>query len=244
MNVKQLSGLTRRAIENYNMLDEGDIIAVGLSGGKDSMSLLYILNELSKYHPSHFKVEAFTVDIGFGNMDFDKLAQYCRQLNVPFNIIHTQIADIVFNSNNSNSPCAVCSKLRKGALYSELVNRGIKKVAYAHHKDDVTDTLLLSLIYEGRINTFIPVTHLEDSDIIVLRPFIYVNESDIKGFINKYNIPILKNSCPVDGYTKRKYVNDLINSINKETHGVRNRMLTAIENSGINGWKTEVKDGK
>lgn len=237
MNIKQISGLTRRAIENYNMFEMGDIIAVGLSGGKDSMTLLYVLNELSKYHPSKFKVEAFTVDIGFGNMNFDKLQEYCNSLNVPYTLIETQISDIVFSQDNKTNPCAVCSKLRKGALYDKLNERGISKIAYAHHKDDVTDTLLLSLIYEGRINTFIPVTHLEDSNITVLRPFIYVNEADIKGFVNKYSIPILKNACPVDGYTKRKYVHDLINDINKDAHGVRNRILTAVENSGIEGWK-------
>lgn len=241
MNIKQLSGLTRKAIENYKMIDNSDIIAVGLSGGKDSMALLYILNELSKYHPTKFKIEAFTVDVGFGNMDFSRLQEYCNSLNVPFTLIKTSISDIAFSEENNNSPCIVCSKLRKGALYSHLSERNIHKVAYAHHKDDVTDTLFMSLIYEGRINTFIPVTHLEDSDITVIRPFIYVNESDIKGFINKYSVPILKNTCPNDGYTKRKYINELINSINKDSHGVRQRILTAIQNSGIEGWTPEQK---
>lgn len=236
MKINQISGLVRKAIENYKMIDDNDILAVGLSGGKDSMALLYILNELSKYHPSHFKIEAFTVNIGFGNMDFEKLAKFCMDLDIPYHQIDTDIANIVFNPENHTNPCAVCAKLRKGALYNELNRLGINKIAYAHHKDDVTDTLLMSLLYEGRINTFIPVTYLEDSDITVLRPFIYVNEADIKGFVKKYSIPVLKNACPVDGYTTRKYVHDLIDNINKETHGVRNRLLTATINSGIEGW--------
>lgn len=236
MNIKQISGLTRRAIENFNMFNEGDIIAVGLSGGKDSMALLYVLNEISHYHPCNIKVEAFSVNVGFENMDFNGVKEYCESLNVPFTLINTHIADIAFSSENKNSPCSVCAKLRKGALYDELNKRNINKIAYAHHKDDLTNTLLMSLIFEGRINTFIPVTHLEDSNITVLRPFIYVNESDIKGFVKKYSIPILKNTCPKDGFTTRKYVNELINNINKDYHGVRNRILTAIENSEIEGW--------
>lgn len=242
MKLQQITGLVRKAIENYNMILPDETIAVGLSGGKDSMALLYILNELSKYHPSHFKIEAFSVDAGFENMDFSGIQVYCDSLNIPLTILKTNIAEIAFSSENHNSPCSVCSKLRKGALYNELNKRNINKIAYGHHKDDVTDTFLMSLIYEGRINTFIPVTLLEDSNITVLRPMIYVNESNIKGFVNKYNIPILKNSCPNDGFSSRQYVHDLIDKINQDSHGVRNRILTAIENSSIEGWKNKIGD--
>ena len=197
------------------MISAGDKIAVGLSGGKDSLTLLYGLAKLKDFYEKPFEVYAFTVDLGFENVDFSGIDAFCRDLNVEFTIIKTQISNIVFDIRKEQNPCSLCAKMRKGALNSKCKDLNINKVAYAHHKNDVVDTLLLSLIYEGRFNTINPVTHLDGDEITVLRPLLYVKESEIKGFVNKYNIPVLKSPCPVDKKTKREYVKQVLSEINK-----------------------------
>ncbi len=236
MKLQQLLSLVRKAVDDYNMIEEGDRIAVGMSGGKDSLTLLYALSHLRRFYPKHFEIEAITVDLGFGNMDFSKVQELCDKLEVHYTIEHTDIAKIIFEDRKESNPCSLCAKMRKGALNDAIKKLGCNKVAYAHHKDDVVDTMMMSLIYEGRFNTFAPVTYLDRTDLYVIRPLIYTNEADVIGFVNKYDIPVVKSACPADGYTKRQYVNDLINDINKEAPGVRNRMFTAIHESTLKGW--------
>ena len=236
MKLQQLLSLVRRAADDYKMITEGDRIAVGISGGKDSLTLLYALSHLRRFYPNHFELEAITVDLGFGNMDFSAVSRLCEELNVNYTIEHTDIAKIIFEDRKESNPCSLCAKMRKGALNDAIKKLGCNKVAYAHHKDDVVDTMMMSLIYEGRFNTFAPVTYLDRTDLYVIRPLIYMNEADVIGFVNKNNIPVVKSSCPADGYTKRQYVNDLISDINKDAPGVRNRMFTAIQESSLKGW--------
>ena len=236
MKLQQLLSLIRKAVDDYNMIEEGDRIAVGISGGKDSLTLLYALSHLRRFYPKHFELEAITVDLGFGNMDFGKVKELCEKLEVHYTIEHTDIAKIIFEDRKESNPCSLCAKMRKGALNDAIKKLDCNKVAYAHHKDDVVDTMMMSLIYEGRFNTFAPVTYLDRTDLYVIRPLIYTNEADVIGFVNKYDIPVVKSACPADGYTKRQYVNDLINDINKEAPGVRNRMFTAIHESTLKGW--------
>ncbi|MBP5152332.1 MAG: adenine nucleotide alpha hydrolase family protein [Lachnospiraceae bacterium] len=241
MKIQQVLSLVRRAVDDYNMIEEGDRIAVGISGGKDSLTLLAALSHLRNFYPKHFELMAVTVDLGFGNLDLEAVKKYCEDLKVEYTIVRTEIAKIVFEDRKESNPCSLCAKMRKGALNDEIKRLGCNKVAYAHHKDDVVDTMMMSLIYEGRFHTFVPVTYLDRSDIYVIRPLIYMNEADVIGFVNKYKVPVVKSPCPADGYTKRQYVNDLINDINRSAPGVRNRMFTAISESTLKGWE---KDGK
>ncbi len=236
MKLQQLLSFVRRAVDDYNMIEEGDKIAVGISGGKDSLTLLNALSHLRRFYPKHFELEAITVDLGFGNMDFEAVKKYCEELNVRYTIEQTEIAKIIFEDRKESNPCSLCAKMRKGALNDAIKRLGCNKVAYAHHEDDVVDTMMMSLIYEGRFNTFAPVTYLDRTELYVIRPLIYVKEADVIGFVNKNNVPVVKSACPADGYTKRQYVNDLISSINKDAPGVRDRMFTAIKQSSLKGW--------
>ena len=236
MDQKRLLSLTRQAIDKYRMIENGDKIAIGVSGGKDSLTLLYALAKLRSFYDKSFDILAVTVDVGFEEFDYSVIKSYCDSLNVESICIRTNIYDIVFNGNGNNH-CYLCSKMRKGALNDAIIEHGCNKVAYAHHKNDVVETLLMSLIYEGRFSVFCPVTYFEDNNISIIRPLIYVEESDVIGFINKYSITPVSKVCPDDGYTKREYIKQLLKLINKDNPGVINRIFTAICNSSLEGWK-------
>lgn len=237
MKLQQLLSYTRRAIDDYGMIEEGDKIAVGVSGGKDSLALLQALKGLSRFYPKHFEVHAVTVDLSFKNQDLEEITAFCKRLDVPYTIVKTEIAQIIFEDRKESNPCSLCAKMRKGALNEEIKRLGCNKVAYAHHKDDVVETMLLSLIFEGRFHTFSPKTYLDRMDLTVIRPLIYVTEMEVIGFVNKYELPVAKSSCPVDGYTKREYAKNLLKQLTLENPGVKERMFTAIVNGKIKGWE-------
>lgn len=232
----------RKAIDDYNMIEEGDRIAVGISGGKDSLTLLYALNALRRFYPKHFELFAVTVDLGFQNLDLSKIEALCKELEVPYTIIKTDIAEIVFNQRQESNPCSLCSKMRKGALNDAMKANNCNKVAYAHHKDDVVETMMLSLVYEGRFHTFSPVTYLDRTGITVIRPLIYINEADVIGFVNSNQVPVVKSPCPADKHTKREYIKKLVDGINLDAKGVRARMFTAIRESELKGWSIDGED--
>lgn len=236
MNLQQLYSKARQAIDDYRMIQSGDKIAVGLSGGKDSLALLYALHGLQKFYPVPFSVIAVTVDLGFPEQNYEPLISLCKELDVPYYIVPTQIADIIFNIRKESHPCALCSKMRKGALNEKILELGCNKLAYAHHKDDVVDTMMLSLIYEGRWNTFSPVTRLERTGLTLIRPLIYMREADIKGLVNTYKLPVQASNCPADKHSKRETVKQLLHMIDKEAPGVKNRMFTAITEGGMKDW--------
>lgn len=236
MKLQRLLSLTRQALDTYDMIDPGDKIAVGLSGGKDSLALLYAMKNLQKFYPKPFDLCAVTVDLGFGNFDLQAAENFCRDLAVPYTVVPTEISQIVFESRQETNPCALCAKMRKGALNKAAKDLGCSKIAYAHHRDDVIDTMMLSLIYEGRFHTFAPKTYLDRMDLFVIRPFLYVAEADIIGFKNRYQLPVCKNPCPVDGKTKREFVKNLIKSINTEAPGVKDRFFHAVTSGKIPGW--------
>lgn len=242
MKLQRLYSYVRRALQDYNMIQEGDRIAVGISGGKDSLALLYALSGLREFYPVNFEICAITIDLGWDNLnpensfDLSKIQALCDKLNVQYYIVNTDIASIVFRERKEQNPCSLCAKLRKGALNEEIKALGCNKVAYAHHKDDVVETMLLSLMYEGRFHTFAPVTYLDKSNIHIIRPMIYINEADVIGFVKKYNIPVVKSPCPVDGYTKREYVHNILKDLRKDNPDIKKRMFTAITDSKINGW--------
>lgn len=186
----------RQAVDDYHMIEEGDRIAVGISGGKDSLTLLLALNELSKFYPKHFTLIAVTVDLGFDNLNLDEIRTLCADRNIPYTVVETSIAQIVFEDRKEDNPCSLCAKMRKGALNDAIKAAGCNKIAYAHHEDDVVETMMLSLFYEGRLHTFSPVTHLDKTDLTVIRPLIYMKESEVIGFVHKYQIPVVKVPVP------------------------------------------------
>ena len=228
MNLQRLMSLTRKAVDEFNMISDGDRIAIGISGGKDSLALLYALAEMHVFYPRKYDVVAITVDLGFGGFDFDGIKSLCDRLNVPYYVVKTDIKEVVFDVRKESNPCSLCSKMRKGAFNDEAKRLGCNKTAYAHHKDDVIDTMFMSLIYEGRFHTFSPVTYLDKTGLTLIRPLIYVNEADVIGFQHKYDLPVTKSPCPMDKTSKREYVRDVIKSINKESPGVRERLFHAI----------------
>lgn len=238
MKLQQLMSYIRRAVDDYHMIEENDRIAVGISGGKDSLALLYGLHGLMRFYPKKFEIHAVTVDLGFDNLNLDKIKELCNQLEVPYTIVKTDIADVIFHQRKETNPCSLCAKMRKGALNEAIKTTGCNKVAYAHHKDDVIETMLMSLIYEGRFHTFSPVTYLDRMDLTVIRPLMYMQEADVIGFINKYNVPVVKSPCPADGHTKREYIKQLLRQLNLENPGVKERMFAAIQ-TGIEKYKTE-----
>ncbi len=237
MKLQQLYSHVRKAVDDYHMIDDHDKIAVGISGGKDSLTLLYALNGLKRFYPHPFEIHAVTVDLGFDNLNLTKIQALCEELDVEYSIVKTDIAQIIFEDRKEKNPCSLCAKMRKGALNEAIKKAGCNKVAYAHHKDDVVVTMLMSLIYEGRFHTFSPVTYLDRMDLTVIRPLIYMNEADVIGFVHKYEIPVVKSPCPADGYTKRQYAEELLAQLNKENPGVKERMFSAIQNGSMEGWK-------
>ncbi len=239
MKLQQVLSLTRKAVDDYHMIEPGDRIAVGISGGKDSLTLLNAQHGLQRFYPAAFELCAVTVDLGFGNLDLGRIEELCRTMDVEYHIVKTDIARIVFEDRCESNPCSLCAKMRKGALNDAMKEAGCNKVAYAHHKDDVVETMMMSLIYEGRFHTFRPVTYLDRTQITVIRPLIYMNEADVIGFVRKNDVPVVKSPCPADGHTKREYVKNLVRDINKEAPGVKERMFTAITGGKIEGWETD-----
>ncbi|MDE6663178.1 MAG: tRNA 2-thiocytidine(32) synthetase TtcA [Lachnospiraceae bacterium] len=236
MKLQQVLSLIRKAIDDYNMIEDGDSIAVGISGGKDSLTLLYALYGLQRFYPKSFTLHAITVDLGFGNLNLDEITKLCADMEVPYHIVKTDIGKIIFEDRKETNPCSLCAKMRKGALNTAIKELGCNKVAYAHHKDDVVETMMLSLIYEGRFHTFSPVTYLDRMELTVIRPLIYMREADVIGFVHKYDVPVVKSPCPADGHTKREYAKILLQDINRETPGVKERMFTAIQTS-MDKWR-------
>lgn len=236
VTIKKILGQIRRAIEDYDMIQDGDKIAVGVSGGKDSMTLLIELSKLRNFYPKKFDLEAITLTMGIGEFDVTPIQELCNSLGVNYTCEQTLIGKIIFEVRKETNPCSLCANMRRGALNNLAISLGCNKVAFAHNKDDVIETLLLSMFYEGRIHNFSPVTYLERKNIHLIRPLIYTEEKDIKGFINKYNIPIVKNPCPANGKTKRQYIKNLISDLFHENHDIKNNIFGALKRSGIDGW--------
>lgn len=224
---KPLLAKMRRASREYGLIEDGDKIAVGLSGGKDSTLMLYALSVLKRTIPVKFDLEAITLDAGWDN-DWSGIASYCESLGVPFHLEKTSIAQVVFDIRKEKNPCSLCAKMRRGALHSIAKAHGCNKVALGHHLDDALETFLMSLTYEGRIHTFAPRAYLSRADITLIRPMIYVLESDIIDISRKLELPIVINKCPADGHTSRQDMKDLLNLLSKDNPLVRQRMQSAM----------------
>ena len=217
------------------MINEGDKIAVGVSGGKDSLALLCALAMMRRFYPVRYEVVAVTVDLGLDGMDFSAVEELCRDLDVQYERVQTKIGEIVFEKNDEG--CSLCSRLRRGALHNEAKRLGCNKVALGHTKDDVAETLLLNLFYAGKIEVFWPKNTPDEKDMTLIRPLIYTTEKTVKAFCSKNNIAVVKNTCPLDKKTKRKTAEEIIKAVDKENKGVLHRIFRAIEKSEIDGFK-------
>ena len=236
MNLQKLYSYTRRAIQQYDLIQAHDRIASGSSGGKDSLTLLYALAGLRRFYPTPFELEAITVDLGF-DMDFTAISDLCHTLDVNYTIVQTEIAQIVSRRATDSYSCSLCAKLRKGALNQQAQALDCNKIAYAHHMDDVVDTFILSLNYESRLYSFSPYTYLEQTGLTLIRPLISIPEYEILSFVRKYQLPIVENLCPADGATTRTHAHTFLEELYHKDPTLRKRLFTAIENSDIQDWQ-------
>lgn len=240
--MKQVLSKIRKAVQDYNMIEEGDKIAVGLSGGKDSLTLLLALKNLQIFYPNHFELMAITVDPGMDTFDVSGLQSFCEEHEIEFVSVKTDIKEIVFDIRNEKNPCSLCANLRRGVLYSTAKEHGCTKVALGHHMDDVIETFFLSLFYEGHIHTFSPVTYLSKNDITSIRPMIYLEEKEIKSFVKRNDIPVMKKTCLVDGKTKREEMKMLIVELAKKIPRLKKSIFGAIKRSSIKGWEKKEEE--
>lgn len=236
-NMRKALSYARKAVEDYNMIEDGDFIAVGVSGGKDSLTLLRVMAELKKFYPKKFEMCAVSIDMGYEGMDFSPIADLCGGLKVGYHIEKTDIREIIFDIRKEKNPCSLCANMRRGALNEAAKKLGCRKTALGHHFDDVIETFVMNLIYEGRIGCFRPVTYLDRTDITVIRPLVYMPENFVRCFAKEFELPVVKNLCTADGSTKREYVKNLIFELDRGNPGLKKRLFTAIKGSGIDGWE-------
>ncbi len=234
--MQKMVGLVRRCVEDYNMIEAGDRIGVGVSGGKDSLVLLLLLAELRQYNNKPFTIEAITIDMGLG-MDYTEIQNLCDRLNVPFHLIKTEIGPIIFDHRKEKNPCSMCSKMRRGALNQALLDLGLNKLALGHHYDDAVETFVMSLIYEGRISCFQPVTDLDRTGIIQIRPMLYIHEKTVDSFATRQNLPVLANRCPVDKNTKREEIKQLVYNLSATYPDLKERIFGAMQRLPLPEWE-------
>ena len=236
--MQKLLGLMRRCIDDYNMIAAGDKIAVGVSGGKDSLVLLTLLAQLRKFFNKPYEVQAVTIDMGLG-MDYNGVAELCRKLDVPYTIINTEIAPIIFDHRKEKNPCSMCAKMRRGALNQAILDLGCNKVALGHHYDDAVETFVMSLIYEGRISCFQPVTDLDRTGVIQIRPMLYIHEKTVDNFATRMELPIVHNRCPVDKTTKREEIKQLIFNLSSTYPDLKERIFGAMQRYPLAAWEPQ-----
>ncbi len=241
--IKRILSFTRRAVDDYEMIEDGDRIAVGISGGKDSLTLLYALAELRRFYPKRFELVAITVDMGFENLDPEKKSDFtpirglCDSLGIPYVVTETKIAHVVFNVRKESNPCGLCAKMRRGALHDECKRQSCNKLALGHHFDDVVDTFMLNLFYEGRLGSFSPVTYLSRKELTMIRPLIYAQEKDVRYFVNRHPLPVITSPCPADKHTERESMKQLLRELERNNKGLRHRIFGAMQKAGIDGYK-------
>lgn len=233
------TGTVRRAVDDYNMISEGDRIAVGVSGGKDSLVLLLALNHLRKYYPKHFDIEGITIELGFEGMDFTPVKELCASEGIPYTCIKTDIKEIVFDVRKEDNPCSLCSKMRRGAINDAITEKGITKLALGHHFDDAVETYMMSLLLEGRISCFRPVTYLDRSGVTQIRPLIYAGEQRIANLAQDLNLPVVENPCPEDKGSKRYEIKKLLSSMCEGYPDIKSKIFGAMQRLPLDGWGIE-----
>ena len=238
--MNRILSLVRRCVEDYEMIAPGDRIAVGVSGGKDSLLLLAALAKLREFYPVPYELEAVTLDMGhadgYPGMDFSPIARYCQELGVPYTLLTSEIHHIIFDLRREKNPCSMCAKMRRGALHSALQERGIHKIALGHHYDDAVETFFMSLIFEGRLSCFQPVTWLDRTQITQIRPMLYCGEQLIRHTAERLNLPVAHNPCPANGNTKRQEIKELIYELNGRYPGLKARAFGAMQRLPLPEW--------
>ena len=235
--LSDFTGTVRRAVDDYRMIQAGDRVAVGVSGGKDSMVLLLALDCLRKYYPEPFELEAVTIELGFEGMDFTPVRELCGKLDIPYTCVRTDIKEIVFDVRKEDNPCSLCAKMRRGALCTALSECGITKLALGHHFDDAVETFLLSLVYEGRISCFQPVTHMTRTGVDQIRPMLYAGEGRIANLAKALALPIVENPCPEDRGSKRYEIKQFIRTMSQTYPDLRSKVFGAIQRAPLDGWE-------
>ena len=226
MTIQQLLSPMRRAIQDFDMIQAGDKIAVGVSGGKDSLVLLTLLKAYQRFADKPFELIGVTIDMGFAEDTFAPIEEYCREIGVEYHVIKTDIAEIIFDVRKESNPCSLCAKMRRGALNSAIVERGYTKLALGHHQDDVVETFMLSLFHEGRLNTFQPKSYMDRMGVTLIRPMIYIEERDILGLAQ--DMPVVKNPCPADEHTERESMKQILRDLAEKYPNVRQKFANAI----------------
>lgn len=239
--MKKILSRVRRAVDDYHMIEEGDRIAVGISGGKDSLTLLCTLAALRRFYPKRFELIGISLDMGYEGVSYAGVRELCEELQVEYVVKKTDIAEVIFDIRKETNPCSLCAKMRRGGVNDLAVTLGCNKVALGHHNEDVLETFFLSLFYEGRLNCFSPVTYLSSRDIYVIRPLIYVAEGDIKGYARRAELPIVHNPCPMDGKSKRQDMKDFISEKTKQDKFFKTKTMHAIQ-TGLSNWILEEKE--
>ena len=234
--LNEFTGTIRRAVDDYGMIEEGDRIAVGVSGGKDSLLLLLALNHLRRFYPKHFTLEAVTIELGFEDMDFGPVEELCRELDIPYSRVKTDIREIVFDVRKEDNPCSLCAKMRKGALNDFIRRQGITKLALGHHFDDAVETFMMSLLFEGRLNCFRPVTYLDRSGVTQIRPMIYAGEQKIANLAAQLELPVVVNPCPMDKTSKRKEIKDMLAVMCRDYPDMKSKIFGAMQRLPRPGW--------
>lgn len=234
--LNEFSGIVRKAVDDYHMIEEGDRVAVGVSGGKDSMLLLVALDHLKSYYPKHFDLEAVTVELGFEGMDYTPVKELCAARSIPYTCLKTDIKEIVFDVRREDNPCSLCAKMRRGAINDAIRERGIKKLALGHHFDDAVETYMMSLLFEGRISCFRPVTYLDRSGVTQIRPLIYAGEQKIANVAAALALPIVENPCPQDKGSKRYEIKKLLSAMCADYPDMKSKIFGAMQRLPLAGW--------
>ena len=237
--MQHILSLVRRCVEDYNMIEASETVAVGVSGGKDSVLTLAALAKLRDFYPKHFDVIAVTVDAGAPGMDFAPITALCGELEVPYYRTPVPIYEIIFEYRKEKNPCSLCAKLRRGALSTELNRLGVSKIALGHHFDDAVETMVMSLFLEGRISCFQPVTYLDRSGVTQIRPLLYVQEREVRGAVRRLGLPVVENPCPANGSTKREETKELLRRLEKQFPQLKKKIFGAIQRYPLYGWSLE-----
>ncbi len=235
--MKRLQSFVRRAVDDYNMIEDGDRIAVGVSGGKDSLVLLEVLSEMRRFYPKKYEVFAVTIDMGFEGSDYSEIDEFCRRIGVTYKVVKTEIAKIIFDVRKEANPCSLCARMRRGSLHAAAQELSCNKVALGHHYDDAIETFMMNLFFEGRLGCFSPVTYLSNRKITLIRPLVYAQEKDVLYFTRRRALPIQKSLCPEDHATERENMKNLLAKLERENRGLRHRIFTAICSGEIDGFK-------
>ena len=234
---KRLLSFVRRAVDDYGLIDEGDRIAVGVSGGKDSLTLLATLADLRRFYPKKFDIVAITVDMGFEGGDFTPIVDFCKEIAVEYLIEKTEIARIIFDVRQESNPCSLCAKMRRGCLHAAAVNAGCNKVALGHHYDDAVETFMMNLFFEGRLGCFSPKSYLSNRKITLIRPLLYATEKDVQYYTRRKELPVITSLCPEDHATERENMKNLLTELERTNKGLKHRIFHAMCKSEIDGFK-------